>query len=84
MAGAVTLAEMPPEDVYLTPGEAAAYIRRSPRTLEEWRINKTGPAYVKLGASKRGNVLYRRIDLDAWMESQLVLPEKKSDGAAGE
>ncbi len=79
MAGAANVAEKPSEENYLTPAEAAAYIRRAPRTLEEWRINKTGPVYLKLGASKRSNVMYRKRDLDAWMAGFEVKPEKPNN-----
>lgn len=71
------MAETPNNETYLTPDEAAAYVRRSPRTLEEYRINKTGPVYLKLGPSRRSNVLYRKQDLDVWMESFLVRPDAK-------
>lgn len=70
------MAETPDSKIYMTPDEAATYVRRSPRTLEEYRINKTGPAYLKLGSSKRSNVLYRKQDLDTWLESFLVKPEQ--------
>jgi len=39
--------------------EAAAYLRRSKRTLEAWRVKGGGPLYVKAG----GRCLYREQDL---------------------
>ena len=48
--------------------EAAARVRLSKNTLERFRVQGTGPAYVKLG----GAVRYRETDLDAWLESRLT------------
>ncbi len=73
------MAETPDGETYFTPAEAAAYIRRSSRTLEDWRIEKTGPVYLKLGVSKRSNVMYRKRDLDVWMASFAVNPEKPNN-----
>lgn len=47
-------------DTYLTSGEAAEIIRLSPRT---------GPRFIKAGRK----VLYRRADLEAWMEANTIL-----------
>ncbi len=69
---------MADEESYLTPQEAAAYLRLSPRTLEEYRIKKIGPGYFRLGAHKRASVLYRKQDLDAWMEGLIVRPQSSS------
>lgn len=54
----------------LTPREAAAYVRRSPRTLARERSLGIGPSYVKLGAK----VFYRRTHLDAWVDQHVVEP----------
>lgn len=54
----------------LTPKEAADYVRHSERTLIRWRNARTGPPWVKTG----GKILYRRKDLDAWLERQTVDP----------
>lgn len=54
------------DNTLLTTTEAASYLRLSPRTLDNWRSRKTGPAYVKLG----DRVLYRKSDLDSWLEQQ--------------
>ena len=47
---------------YLTPEEAAAYLRLSPRTLEKHRGEGSGPRYRKLGKVVR----YTVPDLDDW------------------
>lgn len=50
---------------------AAAYLGVSPHTLDTWRATKRYPIkYLKTG----GRVKYRKSDLDAWLESCLVVP----------
>jgi len=44
--------------------EAAAYLRLPAETLETWRCRRRGPSYLKAGH----RVLYRRADLDHWLE----------------
>lgn len=51
----------------LTTVEAAAYLRLSPRTLERFRVEGTGPPFRKAGGGKRARVLYLPADLDAWL-----------------
>ena len=48
--------------------EAADYVRLSKPTLERFRISGDGPKFLKLG----GSVRYRKVDLDAWLESRVV------------
>ena len=43
--------------------EAAEYLRVSPRTLQGWRLEKRGPAFVRLGRK----VLYLQSDLDDFL-----------------
>ena len=45
--------------------EAAAYLNRSPRTLQTWRIEARGPRYYKQG----NRVLYKLADIDSWIET---------------
>jgi len=52
----------------LTTVEAAALLRLSPRTLERFRVEGTGPKFLKAGAGKRSRVLYERAALTAWLE----------------
>ncbi|MGW5522271.1 helix-turn-helix transcriptional regulator [Gordonia sp. NPDC003950] len=51
--------------------EAAAYVCSTPRTLEQFRYLGKGPKYYKLGQK----VVYRRSDLDAWLDAHAVTPE---------
>ena len=52
---------------HLPTREAANYLGLSHRTLEGMRCRGGGPAFLKLGR----RVLYRQVDLDAWVESNL-------------
>ena len=54
---------------YMNTEEAAAYLRRTRKSLEMWRCNGTGPAYIP-----GRPVLYKKSDLDAFMESRRVVP----------
>ncbi|WP_238123101.1 MULTISPECIES: helix-turn-helix transcriptional regulator [unclassified Xanthobacter] len=45
--------------------EAARLLDLSPRTLEKFRCDGTGPIYHKLG----GRVVYALADLHAWVEA---------------
>lgn len=47
--------------------EAAIYLRLSKPHLEKLRCTGGGPRFVKLGR----RVVYRTIDLDAWLELHL-------------
>jgi len=51
------------QDTYMTPKEAAQYLRSSASTLAKRRLFGGGPVFVRIGKAVR----YRRSDLDAWM-----------------
>ncbi|WP_217432815.1 helix-turn-helix transcriptional regulator [Pseudarthrobacter oxydans] len=53
--------------IWLTRKEAAEHMRLSPATLANWASQDSGPEYVRIG---RGRVLYRRDDIDIWVEHQ--------------
>lgn len=53
----------------LTPKEAAAMLRVSTDTLENWRAKRRGPAWAKLGEGKRAPVRYRRGDVEAFLKA---------------
>jgi Helix-turn-helix domain len=55
-----------PPPIFLSAGEAAAFLRVSSVTLGRWRIEGCGPTYRKFGR----RVLYERADLIAWAEAQ--------------
>jgi hypothetical protein len=45
-------------------------------TLANWRCRKVGPAFIKVCGGRR--VLYRRSDIEAFLERQLVLTTDSS------
>jgi len=52
----------------MTETEAAAFLGVTRRALQQWRLNGSGPKYVKI--SQRC-VRYRRIELIKWSEERL-------------
>ena len=73
-------------ELYLTPRDAAEYLRSSPSTLAKMRCRGGGPEFCRIGRAIR----YRSADLDEWMASgvvrstsQYLLPiEPGRDGSA--
>jgi predicted site-specific integrase-resolvase len=51
--------------------EAARYLGVASQTLHNWRHSRKGPNYIKLGSK----VIYRLVDLDAYLESRRVVLE---------
>jgi len=57
----------------LTTEQAAAYLGIAEQTLTNWRNNRRQQIpYLKLGKIVR----YRREDLDAWLQSRLVVTDQ--------
>lgn len=54
--------------------EAAAYLRKPAATLAAWAYRGTGPEFFRVGR----RVLYRRSELDRWLERQRVNPGPRS------
>jgi excisionase family DNA binding protein len=54
---------------------AARYVGLSTSTLAKMRLSGNGPAFLKLGR----RVLYRRADLDAWLESRVARDTTDAD-----
>ena len=54
-----------------TPDEVAAYLKRPPKTLAEWRSRGRGPRYFKL---EGGQVRYDWADVRAWLAQQSIAP----------
>jgi predicted DNA-binding transcriptional regulator AlpA len=54
--------------ITLTACEAAKILGLATSTLAKLRLSGTGPVYCKLGR----RVVYRRKDLEAWLESRLA------------
>jgi hypothetical protein len=75
------------ETPWMTTSEAAAYLRRSPLTLANWRREKAGPPWHQPGG-EHGNIIYHRDELDAWQRGRAVpisveVEEKKDDPRHG-
>ena len=56
---------------YLRVEDAARYVGMSTASLYCYRSRKVGPRSLKVG----GRVLYRRADLDEWIERSCVVRE---------
>jgi excisionase family DNA binding protein len=50
--------------VFLTQSQVAELLRLPVRTVESWRLTRSGPSWVKLGR----HVRYEQSDLLAWVE----------------
>jgi hypothetical protein len=55
-------------DTYLTPPEAAIYLKSSTSTLAKRRLYGDGPSFTRIGRAIR----YRKGDLDQWMAAHLT------------
>jgi predicted DNA-binding transcriptional regulator AlpA len=55
-------------DALLVEIEAADLLKLSARTLQAWRTNGQGPAFVRAGRAIR----YRRSDIAAWVAANTV------------
>lgn len=54
---------------WLTPREAAAYLRITEKGLAALRLRRKGPLYHKLGTARCSRVRYSRAALDTWIVS---------------
>ena len=59
----------------LTAGEAAKLVGLAPSTLAKLRLSGNGPLYCKLGQ----RVVYRRADLEAWLQSRTARDTSDAD-----
>lgn len=55
----------------LTLEEAAEKLRTPVSTLRYWRATKVGPRSARIGR----RVVYRRVDLEAWLDAQFDGPK---------
>ena len=65
---------------FLTQDEAAKMLRISSRSLARYRLEGTGPAYMKAGH----RVLYRNADILAWLDSRKVKSTSEARHAKAE
>lgn len=65
-----------------TVDEVAEVLDVTPHTLAQWRAEKRGPSFVKLGRS----VFYRRTDIEEWVNNSVYpaggAPSEAAAGAA--
>jgi predicted DNA-binding transcriptional regulator AlpA len=61
---------------FITRAEAAAILREPVASLNAWAYKGKGPAYYRLGRQ----VVYRRDEIEAWVERQRVDPAQRSPG----
>lgn len=55
---------------------AAVLLGLRSRTLDQWRHRGQGPAFVKIGVTVR----YRRSDVEAYLETCTVAPQRRAGG----
>jgi excisionase family DNA binding protein len=65
------------EELYLTPREAAAYLKSSTSTLAKRRLRGNKPKFSRIGRAIR----YRKLDLDEFMAETRV---SSTSGGRGE
>jgi excisionase family DNA binding protein len=59
------------EKTTLNHKEAAQYLCVAEQTLYNWRHQRRGPNYLKMGRK----IVYRQTDLDRYMESRTIVLE---------
>jgi predicted DNA-binding transcriptional regulator AlpA len=64
----------------LTVREVAALLKLEKTTLDQWRHYRAGPPFIRLGTSRTARIRYRRIDVEAWLDSHGTGWEARSQG----
>lgn len=54
-------------DAYISSPEVARRLGLKPQTLRKWRALGQGPAYVRLGGSTQGRVMYSTQIIERWL-----------------
>jgi len=62
------------EPLMLTTIELAEMLRLSPRTLQNMRVMKRGPAYLRIGRKGKSVVRYLRSDVISWLRQWRIEP----------
>lgn len=62
------------QSVRLSERDAASFLGITQRTLQDWRLNRRGPVYIKLGR----RVAYDREDLEQFLADNRVEPAEAS------
>jgi len=58
----------------MTPAQLAKYLSLDEGTLQNWRVKRQGPPWVKLGLGRNAKVAYRVADVEAWI-SEMTVPQ---------
>ena len=61
---------MTDDDIRLPTRRAAEYLGVAPETLRNWRWRGRGPRYSRLGDGPGARAVYRKGDLDNWLEER--------------
>ena len=56
---------------YMTRDELARDLKRHPRTLKRWHLQRKGPPYIRIGKT----VLYKKSAVAEWLERQTEQPD---------
>ena len=70
----------------LSTAEVARLLRRRPETLRAWRMSGAGPPYIRLGSAPYGRVVYRRADIEEFLDRRrfrCVADEKRAAHSRG-
>jgi hypothetical protein len=57
------------DDQLLSTAQAAALVGLTPKTLRQFRCDRSGPQALKLGQSKQARTVYRRSELERWIRA---------------
>lgn len=49
---------------FLSDAQLCELLRVTPRTTSRWRVDGTGPAFIRAGGRR---ILYRRADVNCWL-----------------
>jgi excisionase family DNA binding protein len=62
---------MEKKDILMTRAEIIKYLKISPATLTKLMKSRAFP-FIKFEKSRRGKVLFKRADIDAFLESKVI------------
>ncbi len=57
---------------FITTTELGEILRVKEQTLRSWRCKGIGPAFCRLGRGPGARVVYRRADVEAWLDAHRV------------
>lgn len=60
------------EPTVLTPSQVEAEYAIPQKTLANWRWMRRGPKFAKTSPGKGGRVIYRRKDIESWLDRSTV------------